>query len=180
MLELDGELVRLDEARLGVSPGPSLDVVIGDARLSLGRQQSRSYDVIIGDAFGHLAVPWHLTTKEFVDDVRRVLRPDGVYALNVIDYPPDRLIRAEVATIQLAFRYVALIAPPEALAGRAGSNFVVLASNSPLPLDRLRPLIAGLPRLASVLDGQALSDFRGDARPLTDDYAPVDQLLQRP
>jgi hypothetical protein len=125
-------------------------------------------------------VPWHLTTKEFVDDVRRVLRPDGVYALNVIDYPPDRLIRAEVATIRGSFTYVALVAPEDALAARVGSNFVVLALNSPLPLYRLRPLVDGVAKPASVLDGQPLSDICGDARPLTDDHAPVDQLLPRP
>jgi MFS family permease len=180
VLELDGELVRLDEARLGVVPGPLLEIAVGDARLSLGLEPAQSYDVVIGDAFGHLAVPWHLTTTEFVDDVRRVLRPNGVYALNVIDYPPDRLIRAEVVTIQRSFSYVALVAPPEAVAGRRGSNFVVLASNDPLPLDRLRPVIAGLPKPATVLDGQGLSDFCGVAQPLTDDFAPVDQLLQRP
>ncbi len=36
VLEVDGELVQLDEFRLGVTPGPLLDIVVGDARVSLG------------------------------------------------------------------------------------------------------------------------------------------------
>lgn len=34
-----------------------------------------------------VAVPWHLTTRQFVAEVALVLRPRGVYAVNVIDHP---------------------------------------------------------------------------------------------
>ncbi len=181
VLELDGELVALDHAELGVTPGPDLDIVVDDARMSLTRQPDRSFDMVIGDAFGHLAVPWHLTTKEFVEEIRRVLVPGGIYALNVIDYPPNRLIRAELATVATVFAHVALVAPEEALAGGGrGSNFVVLASDQPLPLAQLRPLMAAVSEPATVLDGPELAAFIGDARVLTDDYAPVDQLLVGP
>jgi spermidine synthase len=186
VLELDGRLVELDRAKLGLVTGPALDVVVGDARISLSREASADYDLVVGDAFGHLAVPWHLTTREFVADIRRVLRPGGAYALNMIDYPPDRLIRAELATIAAVFEHVALVAPAKAIAGTVGSNFVVLASEQPLPLDTLRRQLAALDLLnqwvdpTTVLDGATLSSYVGDAPLLTDDYAPVDQLLTRP
>lgn len=179
VLELDGELVALDEAKLGVTPGPRLDVVVGDARISLGDQASADFDLVIGDAFGHLAVPWHLTTREFVTDIRRVLAPDGAYALNVIDNPPDSLIRAEIATVMAVFEHVALVAPAQAIAGQSGANFVILASAAPLPLDALRPRIAALIGRVAVLDGADLARFVDHARILTDDFAPVDQLLTR-
>src|SRR5262249_27087484 len=127
VLELDRGLVALDEAKLGVTPGPRLDIVVGDARVSLSRQRDRDFALVIGDAFGHLAVPWHLTTREFVADIRRVLTPTGAYALNVIDTPPDLLIRDELATVVAVFRNVALVAPVAAVAGHAGANFVILA-----------------------------------------------------
>ena len=44
------------------------------------------------DAFGDLAVPWHLATREMAAEVRRVVRPGGIYVQNVIDYPPLRFI----------------------------------------------------------------------------------------
>jgi spermidine synthase len=177
VLELDAGLVALDRERLGVVDGPSLDIVVGDARTSLARQATGEYDLVVGDAFGHLVVPWHLTTREFIADVRRVLRPDGAYALNVIDYPPDRFVRAELATVRAVFAHVALVARPAALAGAEGANFVIVASDAPLPLAALRERLATLPEPVTVLDGTALADFVGGARVLTDDYAPVDQLL---
>jgi spermidine synthase len=178
VLELDGELVALDEAKLAVVPGPNLNIVVGDARISLAKQSSADFDLVIGDAFGHLAVPWHLTTREFVTEIRRVLTPDGAYALNVIDYPPVSLVRAEIATVMTVLHHVALVAPPYAIAGQAGANFVIIASNSPLALGALRPRIAALSG-ATVLDGEGLAQFVNHARILTDDYAPVDQLLTR-
>jgi spermidine synthase len=179
VLELDGKLVELDRARLGLRTGPGIEVRVGDARIALADQPSGTRDLVVGDAFGHLVVPWHLTTRELVAEVRRTLRPDGVYALNVIDYPPARFVRAEIVTVAAVFRHVAAVAPEPAFAGRTGSNFVILASDVPLPLDALRERLAAGDTDALVLDGAALADFTRDAHVLTDDYAPVDQLLSR-
>jgi MFS family permease len=180
VLELDGELVALDEARLGVRPGPDLEIWVGDARIGVAEQPDGAYDVVIGDAFGHQVVPWHLTTRELVADVRRVLRPGGVYALNVIDYPPDDFIRAEAATLTAVFPHVALVAPPYAINGEQGANFVLFAATEELDLADLRTRLGGLRVLTTVLSGDELRAFIGDARVLTDDFAPVDQLLNAP
>ena len=81
------------------------------------------------------------------------------------------------------FPYVAVVAPKAALDGTVGSNFVVLASASPLPLAQLRAQLEALDVLnqrqtaTTVLDGQSLVDYIGGAMVLTDDFAPVDQLL---
>jgi hypothetical protein len=172
VLELDAGLLRLDRAELGLRTGPDLRVRVGDARVNLAAEPTDRYDLVVGDAFGHLIVPWHLATRELATDVARVLRPDGLYAQNVIDYPPGRFIRSEVATVAAAFPYVALIAPQPAIDGETGSNFVILAGKAPLPLASLRTRVD-----VSVLSGAELTDYVGDARVLTDDFAPVDQLL---
>ncbi|GIE78991.1 hypothetical protein Aph02nite_49410 [Actinoplanes philippinensis] len=177
VLELDGGLVDLDERDLGLKPGPDLRIQVGDARVGLTGQPSAAYDLVVGDAFGHLVVPWHLATREMAAEVARALRPGGVYAQNVIDYPPNRFIRAELATVAAAFPNVALIAPPAAIAGDRGSNFVILASHGPLPIEAMWPRLAALGEAVTVLSGAELDAFVADARVLTDDYAPVDQLL---
>jgi spermidine synthase len=174
VLELDGGLVKLDERALGLRLGPDLKVRVGDARVGLATEPTAGFDLVVGDAFGYLVVPWHLATKEMATDISRVLRTDGIYAQNVIDYPPDRFIRAELATVASVFPYVSLIAPPDALAGDVGANFVIVASKSPLPLDRIRSRLA---RLAEPVVLQPDASFARDARILTDDYAPVDQLI---
>ena len=177
VLELDGGLVDLDRAQLGLRTGPDLRVRVGDARISLADQATAGYDLVVGDAFGHLVVPWHLATREMAADISRVLRTDGVYAQNVIDYPPDRFIRAELATVAAVFPYVAVVAPADALAGETGSNFVIVASKSPLPAG-LRDMLDLVNDPVELVQGAALDDFIDNARVLTDDYAPVDQLLQ--
>ncbi|MEV0717178.1 fused MFS/spermidine synthase [Asanoa sp. NPDC050611] len=177
--ELDGALVELDERELGVRQGPDLTTKVGDARILLGRRATASADLVIGDAFGHLVVPWHLATREMAADIRRVVRPAGIYAQNVIDYPPLRFIKAEVATVAAEFPHVALIAPERSLAGEQGSNFVIVASPAPLPMDQLRTRLTEDDDggATAIVTGAELAAFVGDAEPLTDEYAPVDQLL---
>ncbi|WP_433264518.1 fused MFS/spermidine synthase [Micromonospora vinacea] len=177
VFEIDGGLVELGEQELGVRPGPDLRAVVGDARMLVAGEPTDSRDLVVGDAFGHLVVPWHLATREMAADVRRVTRPGGVYVQNVIDYPPLRFIRAELATVAAEFGHVALIAPPEALAAEQGSNFLIVGSDAPLPLDAVRARLAEVDPKVSLLSGAALTDFVGGAMVLTDDYAPVDQLL---
>jgi len=176
VLELDGGLVDLDRAKMGLTTGDDLRVRVGDARVGLAAQRTGAYDLVVGDAFGHLVVPWHLATREMAADIARVLRSDGVYAQNVIDYPPDRFIRAELATVAAAFPHVALVAPADAIAGAVGSNFVIVASESPLPA-ALRDRLGLVDEPVRLLQGAELAAFVDDARILTDDYAPVDQLL---
>ncbi|MFF0121316.1 fused MFS/spermidine synthase [Micromonospora arida] len=177
VFEIDGGLVELGEQELGVRPGADLRAVVGDARMLVAGEPTDSRDLVVGDAFGHLVVPWHLATREMAADVRRVTRPGGVYVQNVIDYPPLRFIRAELATVAAEFGHVALIAPPEALAEEQGSNFLIVGSDAPLPLEAVRARLAEVDPKVSLLSGAALTDFVGGAMVLTDDYAPVDQLL---
>lgn len=178
VLEIDGELVELGRRELEVRTGPELRALVGDARVLIGELPAASADLVVGDAFGHLVVPWHLATREMAAEIRRVLRPGGVYVQNVIDYPPLRFIRAELATVRAEFRHVALIAPHAALARKRGANFLIVAGDQPLPLDGIRRQIATLTDdPATVLSGSELDEFVGDALVLTDDYAPVDQLL---
>jgi MFS family permease len=177
VLEVDEGVVDLGRKELGVSTIPGVDVRIGDARSLLAALPAASADVVVGDAFGARSVPWHLATTEFVADVHRVLRHDGVYVLNVIDHDPWRLLAAEVATLAHKFPHVALLARPEQLAPGGGGNAVVVASDLPIDVAVLaeRAAVRGEP--ASVLDADAALRFAGDAPVLTDDWAPVDQLI---
>ncbi|MFY1697520.1 MULTISPECIES: fused MFS/spermidine synthase [unclassified Solwaraspora] len=179
--EIDGGLVDLGVRELDVRPGPDLTVAVGDARVLVTDLPGDSVDLVVGDAFGHLVVPWHLATREMAAQVRRVLRPDGIYAQNVIDYPPLRFIQAEVATVAAEFPEVALVTRPDGLTLPTGSNFVILAADRPLPLDEIEArLTATVGTEYLLLTGDDLTGFVGDALPLTDDYAPVDQLLVAP
>lgn len=180
VLEVDPQIPVIGRERLGLRTGPDLRVVVGDARTSIAAQPTASYDVVVGDAFGSLAVPWHLTTAEMVDQVRRVLRPGGTYVLNVIDLPPLAFAKAETATLRAAFAEVAVLAPPDYLDGEDGGNFVLVGSDQPIPVERLQRLAvqrADSSGGGGVAGPDRTAQFAGDAPVLTDDDAPVDQLL---
>jgi spermidine synthase len=176
VLEIDGGVVELGRQQLGVDRIPDLRVRVGDARTGLQEQPAGAYDLVVGDAFGGMAVPWHLTTREVAAQVRAVLRSDGVYAVNVIDYAPDRFARAEIATLRAVFPHVVMLGAPTTLAGTGGGNHVLVASGRPLPLPQIRQELSqrGPWQLA---DEPATSAYAGGADVLTDAHAPVDQLV---
>jgi spermidine synthase len=171
VLEVDGDLVALARERLGLRATPAIRVRVGDARMTLREEPTASADVVIGDAFGNYAIPWHLATTEWAAEVRRVLRPGGLYALNVIDFTPLSLLRAEAATLLDAFADVRLVAWHSS-GGPAGGNAVLLASERPLPR-AARSSADG----AITLSRAQVQRFAAGAEPLRDDFAPADQLL---
>jgi spermidine synthase len=152
VLELDPGVVSLAREHLGLRPSPRLRVRVGDAAQLLARRRERSADLVIGDAFDGPHVPAQLSGAAFAGEVARVLRPAGVYALNVIDVPPNDEVHAHDAVLRGAFAHVAWVGPPGVLRARAPGNVVLLASAAPLPLAALRrAATAAVPR-EQVLD----------------------------
>jgi spermidine synthase len=170
VLEIDPGLIELVDDEFGLPP---VTVVTGDGRLSMRDVPDASADVVVGDAFGSRSVPWHLATEEFMADVARVLRPGGIYVANVIDGGDESFLRAEAATIATQLPEVGVLRGPGVVDGQIG-NSVIVAARTPLDLadwDRRRRDGAGgelVTDLDAYLDGALV---------LTDDYAPVDQLI---
>jgi MFS family permease len=179
VLELDPAVVALGRERLGVGTIPDLSIRTGDARVSARSLPTASADLVVADAFGSLSVPWHLATREFIADLRRVLRPGGVLVLNVIDYDPREFLAAETATVAAVFPDgdVAVLGRPDQLGDTAGGNFVVAASARPLDRAALAAAADARGEPGAVLSPSAYEDLLADAPVLTDDFAPVDQLL---
>jgi spermidine synthase len=178
VLELDEGIVELARDELGLTTGPDLSVDVGDARMGIATLDDDEFDFVMGDAFGSRSVPWHLTTVEFLEEVDRVLRADGVYMVNVIDGPEMRFAKAEVATLQEVFADVVVIAPPAALEGRSSANVVLVASQRQIDLDELAARVEANGDGDTVLGLDGADRFAGGARVLRDDFAPVDQYLE--
>jgi spermidine synthase len=177
VIEVDPGVVRIDREELGLEPSDLLTVTVADGRVGLAGEPSGERDLVVGDAFGGLSVPWQLTTREAVELVDRALADDGVYAINLIDHPPLAFVRAELATLRAVFPHVALLARIPVLAGDDGGNLVAVASRSPIPVEDLEERLADHRLVWRVARGADLDGFVGDADVLTDDHAPVDQLL---
>jgi spermidine synthase len=147
VFELDPGVVRLAREHLRLRTSPRLRVKVGDAADLLRAKPDRCADLVIGDAFDGPHVPAQLSGPGFAAEVRRVLRPAGVYALNVIDVPPLDETRAHAAALRSAFAHVLWIAPAGVLRARAPGNVVLLASGAALPEAALRrAAAAAVPR----------------------------------
>jgi spermidine synthase len=175
VLEVDGGLVEFDRQHLGLRTSAKLRATVGDARLTMQREPPKSVDVVVGDAFSSRTVPWQLMTAEWLREVKRAMRPGGVYVLNMIDYPPLSLMRAEAATLLAGFKEVRMITHVEPGGRLAGGTEVLVASDGPLPPQHGAPPDGG-----RVFGRAAVVGLVAGAKPLRDDYAPVDQLETRP
>jgi hypothetical protein len=62
--------------------GATIDIVPGDARLSLENEFSQHFDVLVVDAFSGDSIPVHLLTREAFELYFRQLKPEGVLAVH--------------------------------------------------------------------------------------------------
>lgn len=172
-VELDPDVVKLAKKYFGIRDEPNFHVTAKDGRLFLARDDG-FYDVILIDAYRGPFVPFHLLTKEFYELVASRLAPGGVVAQNI--EPTTMLFDAALATLKSVFAHVDLY--------DARGNTVAIAYNG-AALSKEKVLESAearqaewgfyypLPRLAA---GRRVLKKQLDARPLTDDFAPVEML----
>ncbi|GGP65726.1 spermidine synthase [Streptomyces sindenensis] len=168
IVELDAPLVQFVRDHLPLDPQARVRVRAADAREGLGRFPGGWADLVIADVFGGARTPAHLTSAEFLGEVRRVLKPDGCYAANLADGPPLAHLRGQVATAAAVFPELALAADPVVWRGRRFGNAVLLASALPLPVAEFTRRVASDPHPGRVEHGRALTDFTGGAAVVTD------------
>ncbi len=89
----DFSFLRQSQARV--------NIVVGDARLSLEREPPQQFDVLAVDAFSSDAIPVHLLTREAFALYLRQVKPSGVVAVHVsnkyLDLVP--VVRAAAASL---------------------------------------------------------------------------------
>jgi hypothetical protein len=132
--EIDPDVARLardpftflDDAQ---AAGANVDVVMGDGRLSLEREEPQHYDLMFLDAFSGDAVPTHLLTREAFQTYLKHLNSDGIIAVNISNRYLD--LRGVVQRIAGEFGLEALLV--ETLEGQiqpsSASMWVVLTRN---------------------------------------------------
>ncbi|MGQ9583894.1 MAG: fused MFS/spermidine synthase [Anaerolineae bacterium] len=174
VVEIDPQVTEVAHEELGLSRDARMQIHHMDARLFLIRHNgAQQYDVVVGDAFNDYSVPFHLTTLEFTQMVRKVLRDDGLYLVNIVDGGGrGHFLRAYVRTLQQVFPHVAVIPNNPGWRETVRNTFVILASQVPLPLDYLAAH-------TDLLSAEELASYLAMEPPLIlrDDYVPVDNLL---
>ncbi|MEY8839476.1 fused MFS/spermidine synthase [Cribrihabitans sp. XS_ASV171] len=178
--EIDPEVTEVARESFWFDP-EGVTILHEDARAALLRRPGARYDVIVGDAFGDIAVPAHLVTREFFELVRARLEPGGVFVMNVIDYP-DRMqaLAAIAATLGAVFPSVEIWTEATAPVPGAQRVFVLAAGERPTQVAHLTVPAPEPTRFAPLAEGfveQLMA--RLEPQILTDDHAPIDRLLAR-
>ncbi|GIJ30453.1 hypothetical protein Vqi01_56150 [Micromonospora qiuiae] len=170
VVERDPAVVELVARDLPPRPA-GVEVRIADAREAVAAAPAGAYDLVLADIYQAARMPPHVATVAFAAEVARVLRPDGVYLVNVTDLPPLLLTRVQAATLRAVFADVCLVADRRMLRGRRYGNVVLAAAPRPhrLPAARLAVLARRDPLPGGVLHGPTLDTFIAGARPRTDD-----------
>ena len=170
VIEIDPGVTEAAYRFLGVPRRTRIHTANEDARWFLMRSQ-RKYDIIFGDAFNDISIPYHLTTREFLALQKQHLKPGGIMAANVIDNVPfGDFLPSYVATIRDVFgEDVRVFADPEYYARGAQSTFVIATG--------ARGFQPGEHALVVPQRDLAEAFARRRWTLLTDDYAPVDNLL---
>lgn len=164
--EIDPEVVRIASdpslfTFLRDCPGTH-EVVLGDARLSLGDAPNGAYDVLVMDAFNSDAIPLHLLTREALRLYLSKLSDDGVLAFHVSNrYLEVAPVLGDLAADAGVTAYLGrdAVSEGEVELGRIRSEWVVMTRDESnlgtLTGDSMWELLGGDP----------------DARVWTDDYS---------
>lgn len=165
VFELDAEVVA---GALSLVHVPGATVRVGDARAGLEGLADDAAHLVVGDAFDGRVVPAQLLTAGCVAEVVRVLRPGGLYVLNVIDDAPFGRLRGALATVRAAFGHVGVLAAPELLNQAMSGNAVVVCSDASVDWPAITARAAQRPERPAVLGEVGTARWCAGAAVLTD------------
>ncbi len=186
--ELDIHYVDIDAAVPEIArrffffqPGPRMRVTVEDGRQFL-HASAEKWDLIYGDAYIGQSVPFHLTTVQFLDEVKRHLTPGGAFAVNLAGGLSDPFSQAIYRTVRDRFDSVYLFRV------HGSFNALVVATLNPEVLSSAELVQRGreLDRTMRFSPPLAtLATWRGEVALdtasipiLTDDFAPTDRLIR--
>lgn len=190
VVEIDPVVVDVAKKYFHVEETNHLKIHINDGRVFL-RQSTNVYDLILMDAYSTTrygsSLPRQLTTKEFFTLASQHLSTNGVFAYNVIGQLQGfraTLIGAMYRTMSEVFPHVYMFPAVES------QNIVFVATKSAEPFNYTRAAAEAyklinsgtvtLPtfslRVKSFMDQSPPT--AGTSPLLTDDYAPIESLLQ--
>ncbi len=191
VVEIDPAVTRAAHAVFGFPEDTSVQVYHMDARnrvddllaLRGAGLNGDSFDCILGDSFNQFSVPFQLVTLEYTQALYELLSDDGIYMLNLIDnFQSGQFVGSVIATCRLAFPHVYVFTCSSTELSVERDTFVVVCAKQEQDIGALpRRMRESHPYEGELLNAVEVRTLveRAGHRILTDDYAPVDNLLAR-
>jgi len=190
VVEIDAALVQEAEDHFGFVQPANMDIFLEDGRMLLNRAVSANrlagagaqmsygpYDLVILDAFNSAnSVPFQLTTRESMQHCADLLTDDGLLVMNLIASlrgEGSEFLASQYLTLQQVFQQVEVFKVTDrVILADVPRNVAIIASNS-TSFDLRRSIEEANPELAQ----RRITPDMENAIILTDDFAPVDQML---
>jgi len=185
VVEIDPMVTQVSRKYLGISPTSKIQTFNEDGRwFVMNCRGEGGYDFIFEDAFNDLSIPYHLTTKEFLIPLKRLLKKDGLLLTNVIDrFEKGSFLPSYIRTLEEVFGKgnVHLITLGPFQHDRGVVNRVVVTSPQKLDIEDLARSLNNIDesdRISYILPQEELQQRLNQFSPviLIDDYVPVDNL----
>ena len=199
LVEIDPKVVQLGAKYFYLQAGPRLRIHTEDGRNFVRRTRTK-YDLVILDAFtigGQ--VPFHLTTQEFMREIKSAMNPGGVLLANIngaLRGSRSRIWRSEYKTVATVFEQIYLFPhllenerkQEGAIDPNRSRNVILIAVDGPSRWTResIAAIAAELEASGRVRTPTFIQDAGGfyelsvrtdDVPLLTDNYAPVDTMV---
>lgn len=190
-VEIDPDIVDIGRRYFALDDVKSNTTHIEDGRTFLQTDgRNKKWTVVGIDAYRQPYIPFHLTTKEFFQEVKNHLLPNGAVMINAGRTGTDtRLVSALANTMLQVFPNVYIIDVSSVRGGQvaAVANSMVVATNQPSSLANFaqNAAYAQNPLLKTVFQNSIqygnVREVKPDAAGIvfTDDRAPVEEVIDQ-
>lgn len=173
VVEIDPKMTEIAKKYLFLKDDPRLSIFHEDGRVNLNQNQNK-YDVVYLDAFLSLSPPAQLTTVEAVKKIGQSLTDNGFVMTNVIsalEGTKSKFLWSEYATLKQIFPYVSVY--------KINTNIINSESQNLMLVGFKNQQEYQLALSSDIYKGNLYQGLTEKAKIFTDDYAPVEYLMDR-
>ncbi|MBU0731976.1 fused MFS/spermidine synthase, partial [Patescibacteria group bacterium] len=175
-IEIDPGVIKAANEHFNLE-SQNVKVIPADGRMFVKYGDEKKYDIIFIDAYSQeLYIPWHLTTREFFQEVSTRLNDEGMVVMNVVSNSQEsHLMKGILGSLKANYAHVYIMTL------KNGTSNVVVASADSLDLDKINEI--NNPELEKIaeyynLHLEEVNNNYQDAV-FTDNRAPVELLSDK-
>jgi len=184
VVEIDPEVTKIVYDHLGLPKDTRIVSYNTDGRWFVMNCREK-YDLVFTDAYNDISIPYHLTTKEFLQQIHDIMNPGAILMSNIIDnFQKGLFLPSYIKTLRHVFgeKNVHLISVSPNFRKVRISTFIVIAGKGNFDIASFQSFIKhglGSRATSSIVPEDLMDEFinRKDAIVIRDDHAPIDNLV---
>lgn len=137
VIEIDNKLKDISEEYFYFEDSNKIKIIEEDGRTAIRKLPKKSFDVILLDAYNsELSIPFHLTTKEFFEDLQKISKEESLIIINIVGTiggTRDDFTFSMIKTVQSVFSNIILKRTEVNDKMITSQNFILIASNKKIP-----------------------------------------------